>query len=132
MPDAPLVFYDGVCGLCNRTVRWLIRHDRNRLLRYAPLQSELARKLPPGLIPAGTPETIIFSDRNRHYTRSEAVIRIFMRMGGLYKLSAACYIIPRPLRDAMYDWIARNRYRWFGRHDACPLPSPEERDLFIY
>lgn len=128
---AHIVFYDGVCGLCNRSVRWLVRHDRRRVLRYASLQSEFAKKALKGTDLDITSGTIIFRDGSDIYTKSDAVIAILRRMGGIYRLARVLRVIPRALRDDVYDWIARNRYRWFGKHDRTPRPSPEVKELFI-
>jgi predicted DCC family thiol-disulfide oxidoreductase YuxK len=132
MNDNPLaiVFYDGVCGLCNRSVRWLIRHDHKRVLRYASLQSELAKGLPAKYLQDSVPGTIVFRDGETYYEKSDAVIRILLKLKGIYRLAGLLAVIPRPLRNAVYDWIARNRYKWFGKYDACPIPGPEEKSLF--
>lgn len=133
MKDDPhtIVYYDGVCGLCNRTVWWLIRHDRKKILRYAALQSTFATHLPEKYSFTGIPGSIVFQDGENFYDKSTAVIRIMIRMKGLYRLAGVLYVIPRPVRDVVYDWIARNRYRWFGKYDACPMPRPEHRELFL-
>lgn len=126
-----IVFYDGVCGLCHRSVRWLIRHDRKRRLRYAALQSELSRSLlrPQGLdLSSGT---IVFSDQGRIYLKSEAIIRILQRIKGRYHPAGCLLWIPVRWRDGIYDWVAQNRYRWFGKYDTCPLPDEKTRDLFL-
>jgi len=126
-----IVFYDGICGLCNRTVWWLIRRDRKRVLRYAALQSAIATRLPDKYKVTGTPGSIVLQDGEKFYDKSTAVIRILARLKGIYRLAAVLYLIPRPARDVVYDWIARNRYRWFGKYDACPMPRPEHRELFL-
>ena len=130
-PPHPLVFYDGVCGLCNRSVRWLIRHDRKRVLRYTSLQSEFSDLLPHHLRPSGIPGTIIFKDGERYYEKSDAIIRILLKMKGMYSLAGMLFIIPRPVRNIVYDWVSRNRYKWFGKYDTCPLPEPGDRELFV-
>jgi len=130
-PTEVIVFYDGLCGLCNKSVRWLIRHDRKRRLRYASIQSDFARKLPEEFRSSKVPGSIIFKNGPRYSTRSDAVIRVMMKLGGIYCLSAMFLVIPRAIRDAVYDWIGRNRYKWFGKYEACPLPGPEEQDLFL-
>jgi len=126
-----IVFYDGICGLCNRSVIWLIKHDRKRILRYASLQSGFSKK---ALQDEGldiTSGTIVFYDDQKVYTKSAAILKIFRRLGGIYRLAMIFYILPPVLRDAIYDWIARNRYRWFGKYESCPVPDPRNRQLFI-
>jgi predicted DCC family thiol-disulfide oxidoreductase YuxK len=126
-----LVFYDGVCGLCNWSVRWLIRRDRHKVLRYASLQSDLAREKLSGTDLDLSRGTIVYFENDRIFTRSTAVIRILKRLKGIYRLSALLYIIPAPIRDSVYDWVSRNRYKWFGKYDSCPLPEPGQEELFI-
>jgi predicted DCC family thiol-disulfide oxidoreductase YuxK len=128
---ALIVFYDGVCGLCNLTVQWLIRHDRKRVLRYASLQSDLAKSLPIDYNQDAIPGTIVFQDGCKYYVKSDAIIHILLKLKGIYRLAGIMLIVPLPLRNAVYDWIARNRYKWFGKYDICPLPRNEVRDLFI-
>jgi predicted DCC family thiol-disulfide oxidoreductase YuxK len=126
-----IVFYDGICGLCNRSVNWLIKHDRKRILRYASLQSGFSKK---ALQAEGldiTSGTIVFYDDQKIYTKSAAILKIFHRLGGIYRLAGIFYVLPPVLRDAIYDWIARNRYRWFGKYESCPMPDPGNRQLFI-
>ena len=126
-----IILYDGVCGLCNRSVKWLVRHDRRRVLRYASLQSAFAKQRLQGTDLNISSGTIVFLEDGKVYTRSAAVIRILLRMKGIYRLAGVLLVIPGPLRDWVYDWISRNRYRWFGKYDACPMPEPGQRELII-
>lgn len=126
----PIVYFDGVCGLCNGFVDHLIRLDRNRKLRYAMLQGRTAQQQ----LPADHTEvlnSIVYFDGERLLTRSEAALHIVMKLGGAWKLAGIFLLLPRFLRDGVYNWIARNRYQWFGKRGACRLPSPEERALFL-
>lgn len=132
-----LVLYDGVCGLCDRTVQFLLDVDRHRVLTFAPLQGETAMSLL-GSHNAITNnlESIIFvreySTLNvATYRRSEAVLRILNEVGGFWRVVSWLRIIPRPLRDMVYDWIGRNRYRWFGKFAECRIPSAEVRARFL-
>ncbi len=126
----PLVLFDGVCGLCNRFVDRLLRWDREHVLRFAPLQGTTATQRGIDITHAGM-DTVLFVDGGITYERSDAAIRIAMRLGGLWRMTAALLIFPRGLRNAVYDWIARNRYRWFGKHDSCRIPTPAERAYFL-
>jgi predicted DCC family thiol-disulfide oxidoreductase YuxK len=128
----PVVLFDGVCNLCNATVRFVVARDPAARFRFAPLQSAaggslLARS---GLAPRGL-DSVVLVDGGRAWQRSDAAIRIAAGLGGAWRLALAFLVVPRPLRDALYDFIARNRYRWFGRHDACPVPTPEQRARFL-
>jgi len=130
--DGPLVLYDGQCGLCNHSVQMILRHDRRGRFRFAALQSELGQALLArhGL-PAAEMDSVVLIDGGEAYTRSRAALRVAGRMDAPWPLLRALTIVPRPLRDVVYDWVARNRYRWFGRTDACMLPPPEVRARFL-
>jgi predicted DCC family thiol-disulfide oxidoreductase YuxK len=126
----PVVYFDGVCGLCNRFVDFGVRFDRQRRLRFAPIQGETAaQRLRSDL--ATDPTTIVLEENGNLRFRSDAILRILHHLGGGWRLLGVLRIIPRPLRDVIYDWIARNRYSWFGKRDTCRLPTPEERDAFL-
>jgi predicted DCC family thiol-disulfide oxidoreductase YuxK len=100
-------------------------------LRYASLQSDFAKetlKVNNLDISSGT---IVFLEDKDVYIKSNAILRILLIMKGIYRLAAIFYVIPRPVRDSIYDWVSRNRYGWFGKHDSCPMPDPSDRELFI-
>jgi predicted DCC family thiol-disulfide oxidoreductase YuxK len=130
--EGPIILFDGVCNLCHGAVRFVIRRDPNASLRFAPLESGLARRLvreraghePPA-------DSILLVDEGELYQRSDAVLRIAARLRSPWPAIALLRAVPRPLRDAAYDYVARNRYRWFGRKQACPVPEPEMRDRFL-
>jgi predicted DCC family thiol-disulfide oxidoreductase YuxK len=124
-----IIFFDGVCGLCNRFVDFVIARDKRRVFRYAPLQGEKARRELPA--EAADVRSVILLDEKRLFDKSTAVLRVFWRLGGAYRLAAFCYVVPRPLRNVVYDWIAQHRYGWFGKSETCRLPTPEERALFF-
>lgn len=132
MQDNPLLLFDGVCNLCNRSVQLVIRYDKAGVFRFASLQSEAAQRAlePFGEVgPAGG--SVILLYRGRLYFRSEAVLGICRILGGAWRLVLIFRIVPRGLRDRVYDWIARNRYRWFGKRDTCMVPEPGLRDRFL-
>ena len=126
----PLVLFDGVCGLCNRFVDRLVCWDRTHVLRFAPLQGTTATAMDLDTAPSSL-GTVLFVDDGRIYERSDAALRILMRLGGGWRLVGAFLIIPRVLRNGVYDWIARNRYGWFGMHTSCRVPSVAERAYFL-
>lgn len=143
-PRANLVLYDGVCGLCNRSVRFLLRIDRRKVLAFAPLQgptaAQLAKRhgfpLATAGDDAGSLRSIVYVrsfglKRERAHLRSDAVLRILADVGGAWSLLAVFRVVPRFLRDPLYDWVARHRYRWFGKLDSCPLPPPDQRARFL-
>lgn len=130
--DRPLVLFDGVCNLCNRTVSFLIDHDPQAILRFASLQSDVAKSIP-GLAHPDymRMDSIILVDQGRIHTESSAALLIARRLGWPWKALAVLRVVPRPVRDALYRFIAKNRYRWFGRRETCRLPSEAERARFL-
>jgi predicted DCC family thiol-disulfide oxidoreductase YuxK len=126
----PVVFFDGVCGLCNGFVDRLMKWDKRHVLRFATLQGTTAATLLPVDHTADL-TTIVYFDGERMHTRSNAALRIVIRLGGGWNLAGAFFIVPRVLRDAVYNGVARNRYQWFGKQASCRLPSPEERKWFL-
>jgi len=128
-----IVFYDGVCGLCDRSVRFLLQRDRRATLRFAPLQGETARARPD--LPAERRSVVFILRPNtpeeQIYFRSEAALRLLDHVGGGWRIVSWLRLIPRPIRDAVYDFIASRRYRWFGKFDACRIPPPEWRIRFL-
>ena len=126
-----IVFFDGVCGLCNRTINLLMAIDSDSVLKFAPLQGTTAA----AIIPPNVREslnTFVFSDGGRLSYRSSALVKILIRIGGLWKLlGLMLWLIPSPLRDLGYRVVSRLRYQLFGKTDACRLPTPEERQKFL-
>jgi predicted DCC family thiol-disulfide oxidoreductase YuxK len=123
--SSPIVLYDGVCGLCEASVHFIIDHDPAGRIRFAALQSEIGRKLlaehrmdPDAL------NTLVLIEEGQAYVRSTGALRICLLLGHGWSLLAETFLlIPEPVRDAVYGWVARNRYRWFGKRDACRLPT---------
>lgn len=130
--EHPVVLFDGVCNLCNRTVQYIIRHDPEGRFRFASLQSSAGRELQEryGFDPDAV-NTIILVERERSYSRSDAALRIARRLKGPVRFGWIARFVPRLLRDAVYDWIGRNRYRWFGRREECMVPSADLRERFL-
>lgn len=126
----PLVLYDGVCGLCNRSVQWILKHDRKEQFRFATLQGYLAKQWL-DQVPSGAPESVVLVYRDQIYTTSAAAFKIARLLGGWPKGLAVFSVLPEKLTDAVYNWIARNRYKWFGKHDTCPMPDESVRDRFL-
>jgi predicted DCC family thiol-disulfide oxidoreductase YuxK len=133
----PIVLYDGVCGLCNRLTQFILKHDKHDRFRFASLQSEFAANILKRH--AADPEDLdtvyVVVDYNkpgeRLLARSDAILHIATELGGIWKLGAAGRVFPRPIRDAMYKLVARNRYRVFGKYESCMLPEPKHRGKFL-
>jgi predicted DCC family thiol-disulfide oxidoreductase YuxK len=136
-PGRHLVLYDGVCGLCDRTVQLLLRADRRGVLTFAPLQGETAPAILRRHAIGDALQSLVLirdpgTDGETAFTRSRAAFRIGAALGGLWRVLAwARFVVPRPLADRAYDFVAARRYRWFGRFDACRLPEPGVRERFL-
>ncbi len=133
----PIVLYDGVCGLCNRLNQFLLKRDKSDRLRFASLQSSFAEAVllrhgarshdldtVYAIIDHGKPEERLLS-------RSDAILHLLSQLGGIWKAASAARIIPRPLRNVLYNLVARNRYRVFGKTESCMLPEPQHRAKFL-
>lgn len=124
--------FDGVCNMCNAAVQFIIKRDKTGDLRFASLQSDHAKAqlvaydLPPTYL-----DSFILLEKGKLYTRSTAALRVCRYFGGLWKALYIFIIIPAPIRDAVYDFIGRNRYKWFGKKDQCMMPTPEQRAKFL-
>jgi predicted DCC family thiol-disulfide oxidoreductase YuxK len=127
----PTVFFDGVCGLCSHSVNWLLARDAKHVLRFAPLQGKTAARVLSHEI-RDRLDTLVFLREGKVYTRSTAVSRILMTLGGRWSvLGGLLWTVPWPIRDLGYRIVSRWRYRLFGKHDVCRLPRPEERAVFL-
>ena len=134
----PIILYDGVCGLCNRLVQFLLKHDKDGRLRFASLQSDFAEKVlgRHGLNPKDldTVHVVVNYDQpgERVLQRSDAVLRAGRELGGFWGASSSvARVVPRALRDLVYRFVATNRYRVFGKYDTCMLPDPSQRSRFL-
>jgi len=127
----PIIYFDGFCNLCDGFVRFLLPKDKHARYRFAQLQGETARLRLEGRFTGDTLETVVLEEPKRFRIRSDAAIAILTGLGGIWRLAAALRIIPRPLRDALYDYVARHRFRRYGRRDACRVPTPAEREHFL-
>jgi predicted DCC family thiol-disulfide oxidoreductase YuxK len=133
--SAPVLLYDGVCGFCNKTVQVILDRDRKGTMKFAALQSDYARSIVERHPSLRGVDSVVYVEGSegseRVYVRSDAALKVVSYLGGLWKILLAAYILPKPVRDYFYDLFARNRYRLFGRHDACLLPPPEVRSRFL-
>ncbi len=131
--DHPVLFFDGVCNLCNSSVQWILKRDPGARFRFASLQGKLAGESLPahGCDPADL-NTVALLKNGVLYTKSAAVLQVMNSLGGgwklLYYFGSA---IPGPVRNLLYDWIAKNRYRWFGKKEECMMPRPEWKLRFL-
>lgn len=127
-----IVFFDGVCNFCNYWVQFALKRDHKDNLRFAPLQGQTAKNL---LSKAGIDHNIItsvvFFDDSKVFTESSAVLEICRYLDGGWKLLRVFHLIPAFMRNAVYRWVGRNRYKWFGQKDTCMIPTPEIRNKFL-
>ena len=130
--SSPILLFDGVCNLCNDFVKQIITRDQKGLVRYASLQSKAGQELlsKMGLVDFSM-DTVVLIEGKKMYTKSDVALRIFRYLGGKWSYLYYLSIIPKFIRDSIYDLIARNRYRWFGKREACMLPRPEWEDRFL-
>jgi predicted DCC family thiol-disulfide oxidoreductase YuxK len=130
VPD--IVIFDGVCNLCAHSVQFILRHEASAHFLFAPLQSPAGARLLAtyGFSPDDTKTFVLVAD-GKAYVKSDAAIRVAKRLRGAWKLIGVVRVIPRPMRNWIYDVVAHNRYRWFGRTEACMIPTPELRSRFL-
>ncbi len=130
--EGALVLFDGVCNLCNASIMFIIGRDPAERFRFASLQSEFGQaQIRHFQLTDAVLDSLVLVEYDRCYTRSRAALRIARHLTWPWKLLDGLIILPAPLRDALYDWIARNRYRWFGRSETCQLPTPELSRRFL-
>ncbi|MFD0671766.1 thiol-disulfide oxidoreductase DCC family protein [Cohnella sp. GCM10027633] len=127
-----IVLIDGDCGMCNKLSQWIIARDAAGTFRFASLQSPVGKRLlrEGGLSEEGL-STFVLIEEGRYYTKSTAALRVARKLGGKWRLLYGLRAVPRRLRDAAYDYVARRRYRWFGQADSCPLPTAQLRARFL-
>ncbi len=127
----PIVLFDGVCNFCNGAVNFIIRYDKAARFRFAPLQSEIGRKLREQHAISEDVDSIVLIEGDRAFLRSDAAIRIASGLGGVFSLARAFHILPQAARDWAYSRFAEYRYDLFGKKDVCMIPTPEVRDRFL-
>ena len=128
-----IILFDGVCNLCNGAVTFIIKRDDQDLFRYGALQSDVGRNLSQKHgIDTAEIDSIVLVDGEQHYIKSAAALEIARHLSGGYPLLYGFMILPAALRNWIYDWIARNRYRWFGKRESCMVPTPELKAKFLH
>ncbi|WP_339169003.1 thiol-disulfide oxidoreductase DCC family protein [Paenibacillus sp. FSL R5-0341] len=128
----PIVLVDGVCHFCQGLTKWIIKRDPEGKYHFASLQSDVAKELlEKGNLSTDSMDTFVLIENGSYYTRSTAALRLAKGLRFPYPLLYVFIIIPKFIRNAVYNWVARNRYRWFGNDEACMLPTPEIKDRFL-
>jgi predicted DCC family thiol-disulfide oxidoreductase YuxK len=127
-----IILFDGVCNLCNGLVQFIIERDKKQLFKFSSLQSEFGQSI---LEKNGFPKTeldsFLFLSEGKLHQKSSAGLHVAKKLGGFWTLFYVFIIIPKPIRDWIYSFIAKNRYKWFGKQESCWLPSPELKSRFI-
>ena len=127
-----IVVFDGVCNLCNSTVKWIIKRDRNDVFRFVSAQQAVEFGiLREGVINISEPDSVIILDGDKIYNKSDAAIFIAVKLGFPYNLASVFRIVPAMLRNVAYNYVARNRYKWFGKKNECMIPTPQLQSKFI-
>ena len=128
-----IVLFDGVCNLCSGGVQFIIKRDKKDLFRFASLQSELGKKLlsERKIDPNITDSMVLIQPGKAYYLRSDAALEIGKQFTGPWKLLSVFQWVPSSIRNIVYDFVAHNRYRWFGKKESCMIPSPELREKFL-
>jgi predicted DCC family thiol-disulfide oxidoreductase YuxK len=127
-----IILFDGVCNFCNSRINFIIRHDKRDYFRFAPLQSETAKKiLGENHLPAMTLDSFILIENGKTFDRTSAALRIAKHLSGGWSLFYGFIIVPPFIRDVFYKIVAKNRYKWWGKKDSCMIPTPEVRAKFL-
>ncbi len=130
--DQPIVLFDGVCNLCNGAVQFIIRHDKNEKFLFASLQSEIGKRiLSSNNLSRDDLKTFLLIEDERVYTKSTAALRVIKQLNGFISILYTFNVIPKFIRDSIYDLVAKNRYNWFGKKDECMIPTPQLKARFL-
>ncbi|RKS03212.1 thiol-disulfide oxidoreductase DCC family protein [Flavobacterium sp. 102] len=131
--DKKIILFDGVCNLCNSSVQYVIKRDPKDVFRFVPLQSELGLKIIKhiGIDTTNTDSIIMYEPTKAYYYKSEAALKIINEFGGVYSLLQILTIFPKFISNTVYDYVARNRYKWYGKQEACMIPTPELKAKFL-
>ena len=131
MNQPAIILFDGHCHLCCNSVQFILKRDSNDRFQFAPIDGRTASSLFTNRLAGDTPDSIVLFENNTLYYRSTAALRIARKLSGAWPILYIFMLIPAPLRDWMYNIIAMNRYRWFGRSETCWMPKPEWKDKFL-
>jgi predicted DCC family thiol-disulfide oxidoreductase YuxK len=132
MNSSPTILFDGVCNLCNSSVQFVIKKDIDKIFQFASLQSDAGEKLLKQYnLSTSNFDSFILIQENKVYQKSGAALKVVKQLSGSIKLLYAFIVIPVFIRDAVYNFIAKNRYKWFGKKDECMIPTPELKARFL-
>jgi len=127
----PIIFFDGVCNLCNNSVNFIIRRDPEAIFRFSSLQSTVAKELLPPEIKENKLRSILLLKNGVVFQKSNAALEIVRQLNGFWPIFYIFKVIPKFIRDALYNLVSNNRYRWFGKRNTCRVPTAEEKERFV-
>lgn len=132
-PNKKIILFDGVCNLCNSAVQFVIKHDKKDTFRFVALQSELGQEILAyiGIDAKNIDSIVLYEPGIAYYYKSDAALQIARSLDGLFSFVTVFKIIPTGIRNYLYDYIARNRYGWYGKKESCMIPSPELKIKFL-
>jgi len=128
-----IILFDGVCNLCDSSIQFIIKHDKNDLFRFVALQSDLGQEITKyiGVDITKTDSIILYEPGKAYYYKAEAALKIAKELGGIYRAISWFSILPKSISNIVYDYIAKNRYKWYGKKDVCMIPTPELKAKFL-
>lgn len=131
--DKKIILFDGVCNLCDNTVQFIIKHDKKDIFRFVAIQSEIGQQIVKylGIDTSKTDSIILYEPGYAYYYKAEAAMMIAGNLSGPASLLGAFTFLPKGLSNTIYDYVARNRYKWYGKKDACMIPTPELKAKFL-
>lgn len=132
MNEQPIILFDGVCNFCNSAVNFVIKRNKKTIIQFAPMQTDAGKKLLQRYdLPAEVMQSFVFIEKEKAYTQSTAALKVCRYMNALWPLCYGFIIVPKFIRDGIYNWIGRNRYKWFGVRQECMIPTPEVKERFL-
>jgi predicted DCC family thiol-disulfide oxidoreductase YuxK len=132
MKTDSIILFDGVCNFCNSTVNFVLKQDKKNILLFAPLQSEAAQKiLEQYQLSKSNFDSFVFVDGDKIYIKSSAALKVMGKLSWYWKWTQVFWIVPKPLRDWVYNFVSKNRYKWFGKKEQCMIPKQEVRKRFL-
>ncbi|AIN73996.1 DUF393 domain-containing protein [Flavobacterium psychrophilum] len=128
-----IIIFDGICNLCNSSVQYIIKHDKKDVFRFVPIQSKLGQNIINyiGISSKNIDSVILYNPGKAYYYKSTAALEIAKSLGGFFTYATLFRIIPSAIRDILYDYIAKNRYKWYGKNESCSIPTPELKLKFL-
>lgn len=132
MNDHPIILFDGVCNFCDGAVNFTLKRNTSANILFAPLQSSAGQKLLQQYnLATDSMESFVFIENKKTYQRSTAALKVCRHLRGLWPMCYGLIIVPKFIRDGIYNWIAKNRYKWFGKKESCMIPTPEVKARFL-